>query len=96
VVNAQAARGLVAVGTTQGALHLVDPRADFKAQHSIAAHGAGLSDLDARADLLATCGYALRHGQVAVENYVKVRDGLGFRISGFHYGFSDSALRHGH
>lgn len=70
----QAARGLVVVGSARGRINLVDPRADFRPQHAIAAHGAGLSDLDARGDLLATCGFAMRHGQVATENYVKVRE----------------------
>jgi hypothetical protein len=72
-LSAQAARGLVAVGTAQGSILLVDPRAGFGAQHALAAHVAGLADMDARGDLLATCGYAVRHGQVATENYVKVR-----------------------
>lgn len=75
LLSAQAARALVVLGSAQGSLQLIDPRADFRPQHAIAAHGAGLSDLDARGDLLATCGYAMRHGQIATENYVKVSKG---------------------
>ena len=43
-------------------------------EHTIAgSHSAGLADLDARADLLATCGYTARHGQIVPDLYVKVR-----------------------
>lgn len=68
-----AARGLVALGSPGGTVALADPRAGFKAQHSVAAHTSGLADMDARADALATCGYGTRQGQVVAENYVKVR-----------------------
>lgn len=67
-----AARGLVALGSPGGNVSLADPRAGFKAQHSVAAHAAGLADMDARADALATCGYGTRQGQIVPENYVKV------------------------
>lgn len=67
-----AARGLVALGSPGGGVSLADPRAGFKVQHSVAAHAAGLADMDARADALATCGYGTRQGQIVPENYVKV------------------------
>ncbi|BDA40432.1 probable PAN2-PAN3 deadenylation complex catalytic subunit pan2 [Coccomyxa sp. Obi] len=69
-----AARGLIALGSPGGAVALADPRAGFKVQHSVAAHAAGLADMDARADSLATCGYGTRQGMVVAENYVKVYD----------------------
>ncbi len=68
-----AARGLIALGSPGGAVALADPRAGFKVQHTVAAHAAGLADMDARADSLATCGYGTRQGAVVAENYVKVR-----------------------
>lgn len=68
-----AARGLIALGSHGGAVALADPRAGFKVQHNVVAHAAGLADMDARADSLATCGYGTRQGTVVAENYVKVR-----------------------
>ncbi len=73
ILRAPAARGLVAVGLTGGSVLLVDPRAKMAAQHSIAAHSAGLADVDVRGDMLATCGYGTRQGQIISDSYVKVR-----------------------
>ena len=72
ILRAPAARGLVAVGLTGGSVLLVDPRAKMAAQHSIAAHTAGLADVDVRGDMLATCGYGTRQGQIISDSYVKV------------------------
>ena len=63
---------MVAVGLTAGGVLLVDPRAKMAAQHSIAAHSAGLADVDVRGDMLATCGYGTRQGQIISDSYVKV------------------------
>ena len=71
-VRGPAARGLLALGTLSGAVLLVDPRKGYGVEHTLAAHASGLADLDARGDLLATCGYGLRHGQVVSDLYVKV------------------------
>ena len=71
ILRAPAARGLVAVGLTGGSVLLVDPRAKMAAQHSIAAHSAGLADVDVRGDMLATCGYGTRQGQIISDSYVK-------------------------
>ena len=40
------------------------------------AHSGGLQALDARGNFLATCGYSMRLGQVALDNTVKVRASL--------------------
>ena len=72
ILRAPAARGLVAVGLTSGGVALIDPRASMAAQHSIAAHSAGLADVDVRGDMLATCGYGTRQGQIISDSYVKV------------------------
>ena len=72
ILKAPAARGLVAIGLTGGSVLLVDPRAKLAAQHSIAAHSAGLADLDVHSDMLATCGYGTRQGQIISDSYVKV------------------------
>ncbi|CAL5225176.1 g7957 [Coccomyxa viridis] len=74
ILRAPAARGLVAVGLTGGSVLLVDPRAKMAAQHSIAAHSAGLADVDVRGDMLATCGYGTRQGQIISDSCVKVYD----------------------
>lgn len=62
----------MAVGLTGGGVLLVDPRAKLAAQHSIAAHSAGLAALDVHSDMLATCGYGTRQGQIISDSYVKV------------------------
>ncbi|CAL8467279.1 g6816 [Coccomyxa elongata] len=90
-----AARGLIALGSPGGAVALADPRAGFKVQHNVAAHAAGLADMDARADSLATCGYGTRQGTVVAENYVKVRT-PGAAVSLFfkwHAGLADMDAR---
>jgi hypothetical protein len=43
-------------------------------EHSLVAHQAGLHALDARGDLVATCGMVLRGGRVVPENSVHVYD----------------------
>jgi len=73
ILRAPGARDMVAVGLTGGGVLLVDPRAKMAAQHSIAAHSAGLADVDVRGDMLATCGYGTRQGQIISDSYVKVR-----------------------
>ena len=72
ILRAPAARGLVAVGLTSGGVVLIDPRASMAVLHSIAAHSAGLADVDVRGDMLATCGYGTRQGQIISDSYVKV------------------------
>ena len=52
---------------------LVDPRAGYLVQHSLSGHSAGLADMDVRGDMLATCGYGTRQGQVVPDTLVKVR-----------------------
>ena len=71
-VRGPAARGLLALGTLSGGVLLADPRKGYSVEHTLAAHASGLADLDARGDLLATCGYGLRHGQVVSDLHVKV------------------------
>jgi PAB-dependent poly(A)-specific ribonuclease subunit 2 len=73
-VRGPAARGLLALGTLGGGVLLADPRAGYKVEHSLAAHASGLADLDARSELLATCGYGSRQGAVVPDPYVKVYD----------------------
>jgi hypothetical protein len=44
----------------------------LQAQHTTAAHSAGLIAMDAKADLVATAGYGTRQGRVVAETHVKV------------------------
>lgn len=46
--------------------------AGYKVEYTVAAHSGGLQALDARGNFLATCGYGMRLGQVALDNTVKV------------------------
>ncbi|KAL0035726.1 hypothetical protein WJX77_000104 [Trebouxia sp. C0004] len=74
MMRAPVGRGLVAIGNAAGQLVLTDPRAGYKAEHSLTAHSGGLEALDARGNFVATCGYGTRLGQVALDNMVKVYD----------------------
>lgn len=38
----------------------------------VLAHAGGLAAIDVRGDLIATCGYSIRMGQVVADNMVKV------------------------
>jgi PAB-dependent poly(A)-specific ribonuclease subunit 2 len=73
VMRGPGARGLVAVGTADGQLSLLDPRAGYKVEATVAAHSGGFAALDVRGESLATAGFAVRHGQLAVDTYVKAR-----------------------
>ena len=46
--------------------------AGYKVEHTVTAHSGGLQALDARGNFLATCGYSMRLGQLALDNTVKV------------------------
>ncbi|KAG1670195.1 hypothetical protein FOA52_014971 [Chlamydomonas sp. UWO 241] len=74
-VRAPAGRGHVVVGLSSGQIGLADPRAQMKISGSmLSVHPGGLAAVDARADTVATCGYALRMGQIVPDNFVKVFD----------------------
>ena len=65
-------RGLVAAGVPSGQVVLLDPRTGFAQQASMAAHPGGLACMDARSDLVATCGHSTRQGQIVPDIYFKV------------------------
>ena len=65
-------RGLVAAGVPSGQVALLDPRTGFAHQASMAAHAGGLACMDARSDLVATCGHSTRQGHVVPDIYLKV------------------------
>ena len=46
--------------------------AGHKAEHTVTAHSGGLEAMDAQGNFVATCGYGMRLGQVALDNMVKV------------------------
>lgn len=65
--------GLVLQALLCSAAHF-DSKCDagYKVEHTVTAHSGGLQTLDARGNFLATCGYSMRLGQVALDNTVKV------------------------
>ncbi|KAK9865738.1 hypothetical protein WJX84_006968 [Apatococcus fuscideae] len=67
-------RGLIAAGVPSGQVVLLDPRTGFAQQASMAAHAGGLACMDARSDLVATCGRSTRQGHVVPDIYLKVFD----------------------
>eukprot|EP00884_Botryococcus_braunii_P016717 jgi/Botrbrau1/3729/Bobra.0363s0014.1 len=69
-----AGRGLLAAGTANGKVHLLDLRSGAEVGAPFETHVEGLVCMDARAGLLATCGYGRRAGQKILESYVKVYD----------------------
>ena len=60
------------MASADGYVSLLDPRTGYKAEHSLLAHAGGFAALDARGELLATCGYANRMGRLSLETYAKV------------------------
>ena len=72
-IRAPAGRGLVAVGTAGGQVALLDPHNGMRAGAPLTAHAGGLKALDAREDLVVTCGLNLRLGQPVADQYVRVR-----------------------
>ncbi|KAK9820479.1 hypothetical protein WJX72_010776 [[Myrmecia] bisecta] len=69
-----ATRGLVVLGSPEGHISMLDPRSNYKEEHSVAAHPGGLAALDVRGDFVATCGFGTRMGQIVTDTYVKVFD----------------------
>ena len=51
-------------------------------EHTVTAHSGGLQALDARGNFVATCGYGMRLGQVALDNMVKVRHPASLHLCG--------------
>ncbi len=62
----------MAAGVPSGQVVLLDPRTGFAHQASMAAHAGGLACMDARSDLVATCGHSTRQGHVVPDIYLKV------------------------
>jgi hypothetical protein len=54
------------MGTESGRLLLGDARRGVKVDHTALAHAGGLAAMDARADMVVTCGYTMRMGHVSV------------------------------
>lgn len=64
-LRAPAGRGAVVMGTEGGRLLLGDARRGVRVEHTTLAHPGGLACLDARGDMVVTCGYSVRMGQVS-------------------------------
>lgn len=57
-------------------VHLCPPvfsRSGYKAETSLQAHPGGFAALDARGELVASCGYVSRMGRLSLDTYAKVR-----------------------
>ncbi len=52
--------------------HLLCPCSGYKAETSLQAHPGGFAALDARGELVASCGYVSRMGRLALDTYAKV------------------------
>jgi PAB-dependent poly(A)-specific ribonuclease subunit 2 len=64
---------LLCVGHADGKVTMRDPRS-YRIEHTFPAHTSGVADMDIRSDLLVTCGFGNRMGQVFVDPLVKVYD----------------------
>ncbi|KIY91848.1 PAB-dependent poly(A)-specificribonuclease subunit 2 [Monoraphidium neglectum] len=73
-IKAPPGRGLLVMGTEGGRVLLGDARRGVKVDHTALAHPGGLACLDARADMVVTCGYGVRMGQTVPDNTVRVFD----------------------
>ena len=69
-----APRGLLAVGTSDGRVLLLDPRAGWRPVADVAAHGASVLAADCGRDLLATAGAVVVRGTLAADPVVRVFD----------------------
>ena len=80
-LRATAARGAVVAGTESGRVLLGDARrGGLRADHGTLAHPGGLACLDARGDMVATCGYSVRMGVVRTLLVGWRAGGVGWRV----------------
>ncbi|RHZ79406.1 hypothetical protein Glove_146g43 [Diversispora epigaea] len=64
---------LLCCGSSSGEVILRDPRT-YKVEHKILAHTGTISDIDTTGNLLLTCGFSTRHGNLIIDPIVKVYD----------------------
>lgn len=60
-------------GDTSGKVMLYDPNT-MKPEHVFDAHSGTLSDFDIHGNLLVTCGFSSRHGELTPDRYLKMYD----------------------
>jgi PAB-dependent poly(A)-specific ribonuclease subunit 2 len=78
----------VVSGGIMGELSLRDPRT-LKAEHNFEVHTGSISDIEIKNDLLVTCGFANRYGELYVDPVIKTFDVRTMRLLGqvhFPYG----------
>ncbi|CAL8113910.1 unnamed protein product [Orchesella dallaii] len=63
----------ICVGQPSGHIQLLDPRT-YVPEQAIEAHSGSLSDFDVHGNLLVTCGFSARHGNLSVDRFLKVYD----------------------
>ncbi|KAI9595833.1 ubiquitin carboxyl-terminal hydrolase-domain-containing protein [Syncephalis fuscata] len=61
---------LVCCGTASGEVMLRDPRT-FRVEHAVQAHTGALSDIAVTENLIMTCGFSERHGDLIIDPLVK-------------------------
>lgn len=64
---------LVCTGEPTGQIHLLDSRT-FRKEQTLEAHSGSLSDFDVHGNLMVTCGFSTRHGNLSVDRFLKVYD----------------------
>eukprot|EP00775_Hariotina_reticulata_P003367 gene3367-3642_t len=67
-------RGAVAAATGGGRLLLLDSRTTWQSSLSTLAHAGGVNSLAVHGEMIASCGFSRRMGQVVPDNMVKVFD----------------------
>ncbi|CAG7687316.1 unnamed protein product [Allacma fusca] len=73
ILRAQHQNRYILAGDPSGHICLMDNRT-LKVEHGIDAHNGSLSDFDVHGNLMVTCGFSARQGNLSVDRFIKVYD----------------------
>jgi PAB-dependent poly(A)-specific ribonuclease subunit 2 len=81
-------------GHLNGKIGIYDPRNSFKMEHSFEAHSGNISDIDVKENLMVTCGFTARNGNLVCDPLVKVFDlRMNRLLSQTHFNYGPTYLK---